>query len=127
MAQDGLSFEAGIDTSAEAIDTLACGERGEPVRFLAMLRVDPRNSQCPPAKRDHGLPLAKEDKDAEPLSRFAWKSRLCPQPDHSVALAHRLVAIDPDKRIGLLRRTFRSSSTRCFDQPAPYDISSADA
>jgi hypothetical protein len=76
MAQDGRFFGAGIDTSADAIDTLARSERGEPTPLLAMLPVDPRKLAALPAKRHRGLPLIKEDKDADAPRRFAWKSCL---------------------------------------------------
>jgi len=125
MAQDGRFLATGIDNVAQAIETLARSERHEPVSLP--LWVYPRKSEFPPAKRYHRLRLLKEDKDANARSRFARKFRLRPQPDHSVAHARGLAVIGLDKRVGLSLRTFRSSSTRSFDQLMSYDIWSADA
>jgi len=127
MARPGWFFGAGIDTLARAIETLARGERHEPVSLLASRRVCLRKSPFPPAKRDRRLRSSREDQDEDAPRRFAGKSRLRPQPAQSVAHAHRLAVIDLDKTGGLSLRTFRPSSTTFFDQLMSYDTWSSDA
>ena len=128
IARRGWFVGAGIDNLARAIETLACSERREPVSLLASPRVVPRKAPFPPAQRDRHLRLSREDQDGDASNRFARKSRLRPQLDHSVvAHAHGSAVIDRDKRGGLSSTTFRSSSTTFFDQLMSYDAWSADA